>query len=119
TLKTYLMDAYRGRARIVVNCTVDRVVIEDGRAVGVRATVRQPDMPAFTLIVRSNAVVVAAGAIGSPAILQRSAVPSKMIGTSLRLHPSTAVSGIFEEELRPGPDELRELPPDGHLSHGQ
>src|SRR5438067_9277667 len=109
TLKTYLMDAYHRRARIVVNCTVDRVVIEDGRAVGVRATVRQPDMPAFTLIVRSNAVVVAAGAIGSPAILQRSAVPSKMIGTSLRLHPSTAVSGIFEEELRPWEGTLQPL----------
>src|SRR6266566_812036 len=109
TLKTYLMDAYRRRARIVVNCTVDRVVIEDGRAVGVRATVRQPDMPAFTLIVRSHAVVVAAGAIGTPAILQRSAVPSKAIGTSLRLHPSTAVSGIFDEEIRPWEGTLQAL----------
>ena len=109
TLKTYLMDAYRRRARIVVNCTVDRVVIEDGRAVGVRATVRQPDMPAFTLIVRSRAVVVAAGAIGTPAILQRSAVPSKAIGTSLRLHPSTAVSGIFDEEIRPWEGTLQAL----------
>src|SRR2546421_11449961 len=77
TLKTYLMDAYRRRARIVVNCTVDRVVIEDGRAVGVRATVRQPDMPAFTLIVRSRAVVVAAGGVGTPAILPPPAAPSR------------------------------------------
>jgi long-chain-alcohol oxidase len=101
TLKTYLLDAYRRRARIVVNCTVDRVLIENGRAVGVRATVRQPEMPAFTLIVRSRAVVAAAGAIGTPALLLRSAVPSKAVGKSLRLHPSTAVSGIFDEEIRP------------------
>ena len=101
TLKTYLMDAYRRRARIVVNCTVDRVLVENGRAVGVRATVRQPEMPAFTLIVRSRAVVAAAGAIGTPALLLRSAVPSKAVGKSLRLHPSTAVSGIFDEEIRP------------------
>ena len=101
TLKTYLMDAYRRQTRIVVNCTVDRVLIEDGRAVGVRATVRQAAMPAFTLIVRSRAVVAAAGAIGTPALLQRSAVPSKAVGKSLRLHPSTAVSGIFDEVLRP------------------
>jgi choline dehydrogenase-like flavoprotein len=101
TLKTYLLDAYRRRARIVVNCTVDRVLIENGRAVGVRATVRQADMPAFTLIVRSRAVVAAAGAIGTPALLQRSAVPSRAVGKSLRLHPSTAVSGIFDEVLRP------------------
>jgi long-chain-alcohol oxidase len=101
TLKTYLLDAYRRRARMIVNCTVDRVLIEEGRAVGVRATVRQPEMPAFTLIVRSRAVVAAAGAIGTPALLQRSAVPSKAVGKGLRLHPSTAVSGIFDEVLRP------------------
>ncbi|TMC30766.1 MAG: oxidoreductase [Chloroflexi bacterium] len=101
TLKTYLMDAYNRRARIIVNCSVDRVVIENGRAVGVRATVRQPEMPAFTLIVRSRAVVAAAGAIATPALLQRSGVRSPAVGRWLRLHPATAVSGIFDETIRP------------------
>src|SRR2546428_5002231 len=101
TLKTYLMDAYRRRARIVVNCTVGRVVIEDGRAVGVRATVRQPEMPAFTLIVRSRAVVAAARAIGAPALLPRSAVPAKSPGETPRLHPPTPPSGLFDAQLRP------------------
>jgi long-chain-alcohol oxidase len=101
TLKTYLLDAYRQRARFVVNCTVDRVLIENGRAVGVRATVRQPEMPAFTLIVRSRAVVAAAGAIATPALLQRSGMRSTAIGRYLRLHPATAVSGIFDESIRP------------------
>ena len=101
TLKTYLMDAYNRRARIVVNATVDRVIIENGRAVGVRATVRQPEMPAFTLIVRSGAVVAAAGAIATPALLQRSGLRSAAVGRWLRLHPATAVSGIFDETIRP------------------
>jgi long-chain-alcohol oxidase len=101
TLKTYLMDAYQHRARIVVNCKVDRVLIEDGRAVGVRATVRQAGMPEFTLIVRSRAVVAAAGAIGTPALLQRSGLRSRAVGSGLRLHPGTAVLGVFDESLRP------------------
>ena len=101
TLNTYLLDAYQRRARIVVNCTVDRLIIENGRAVGVRATVRQPEMPAFTLIVRSRAVVVAAGALATPALLQRSGLRSPAVGRWLRLHPATAVSGIFEETIRP------------------
>ncbi|MDQ6713195.1 MAG: GMC family oxidoreductase [Candidatus Dormibacteraeota bacterium] len=101
TLKTYLMDAYRRGTRIVVNCKVDRVILEDGRAVGVRATVRQAGMPEFTLIVRSQAVVAAAGAIGTPALLQRSGLKSPMVGSGLRLHPGTAVAGIFDETLRP------------------
>jgi choline dehydrogenase-like flavoprotein len=107
TLKTYLMDAYHRRARIVVNCTVDRVVVEDGRAVGVRATVRQPDMPAFTLIVRSRAVVGAAGAIGTPALLERSGMRSAAVGRSLRLHPGVAVLGVFDESLRPWEGSLQ------------
>src|SRR5438552_6195125 len=107
TLKTYLMDAYRQRARIVVNCTVDRVLIEDGRAVGVRATVRQPEMPAFTLIVRSRAVVAAAGAIGTPALLQRSGMRSPAVGRYLRLHPGVAVLGVFDETLRPWEGSLQ------------
>jgi long-chain-alcohol oxidase len=107
TLKTYLLDAYRRRARIIVNCTVDRVLIEDGRAVGVRATVRQPEMPAFTLIVRSRAVVAAAGAIGTPALLQRSGVRSPAVGRWLRLHPGVAVLGVFDQTLRPWEGSLQ------------
>ncbi|HKV29923.1 MAG TPA: GMC family oxidoreductase [Candidatus Dormibacteraeota bacterium] len=107
TLKTYLLDAYRRRARIVVNCKVDRVLIEDGRAVGVRATVSQPEMPAWTLIVRSRAVVAAAGAIGTPALLQRSGVRSPAVGRSLRLHPGIAVLGVFDETLRPWEGSLQ------------
>ncbi|HEY8679069.1 MAG TPA: GMC family oxidoreductase [Candidatus Dormibacteraeota bacterium] len=101
TLKTYLVDAYERRARIIVNCKVDSVIIENGCAVGIRATVRQAEMPAFTLIVRSKVVVAAAGAIGTPALLQRSGLRDKAVGGSLRLHPGTAVAGIFEERLRP------------------
>jgi long-chain-alcohol oxidase len=101
TLKTYLRDAYQAGARIVVNCKVDRVLLEHGRAVGVRATVRQAGMPEFTLIVRSKAVVAAAGAIGTPALLQRSGLRGRPIGAGLRLHPGTAVVGVFDETLRP------------------
>ncbi|HSO93192.1 MAG TPA: GMC family oxidoreductase [Candidatus Dormibacteraeota bacterium] len=101
TLKTYLLDAYRGKARIIVNCKVDRVLIEDGRAVGVRATVRQADMPAWTLTIRSRVVVAAAGAICTPALLQRSGVQGKAVGANLRLHPGTAIAAIFEEPLKP------------------
>jgi choline dehydrogenase-like flavoprotein len=85
----------------VVHAKADRVIVEDGQAVGVRATVRQEGMPAWTLIVRAQAVVAAAGAIGTPALLQRSGLRSPAIGGHLRLHPGTAVVGIFDEPLRP------------------
>jgi long-chain-alcohol oxidase len=109
TLKTYLLDAYRRDARFVVNCRVDRVLIEGGRAVGVRATVRQPAMPAFTLLVRSKAVIACAGSIGTPALLMKSGVRAPAVGRYLRLHPATAVSGIFDESIRPWEGTLQAL----------
>src|SRR5262249_25579308 len=33
TLKTYLQDAYEHGARMIVHCSADKVLIEDGRAV--------------------------------------------------------------------------------------
>src|SRR5207302_3824463 len=39
TLKTYLQDAYDHGAGIIVRCSADRVLIENGRAVGVKARV--------------------------------------------------------------------------------
>ena len=38
TMKTYLQDAYDHGARIIVRCSADRVLIENGKAVGVAAT---------------------------------------------------------------------------------
>src|SRR2546428_2070303 len=107
TLKTYLMDAYRRRARIVVNCTVDRVLIEDGRAAGVRATVLQPALPAFTLIVRSRAVVASAGESPTAPVVHRYGLRSPAVGRWLRLHPGVAVLGVFDQTLRPWEGSLQ------------
>ena len=39
TMKTYLQDAYNRGARIVINCTAEKVLLENGHAAGVRARV--------------------------------------------------------------------------------
>ncbi len=96
TLKTYLQDAAERGARIVVDCVVERVVVERGRALGVAARTRA----GHALTVRARTVVVAAGAIGSPALLLRSGLDGA-VGRNLFLHPVTAVWGLFPEEVRP------------------
>src|SRR3954462_9262623 len=79
TVRTYLQDAHDAGARIVAGCTVDRVLVgADGRAAGVTGTWTQPPgrddaarAPA-RVEVRAPRVVVAAGALESPALLLRS-----------------------------------------------
>jgi choline dehydrogenase-like flavoprotein len=96
TLKTCLQGACERGARILVETGVQRVIVERGRATGVVARTAS----GHTVTVRARAVVVAGGAIESPALLLRSGL-SPPVGENLRLHPATAVWGRFDEEVRP------------------
>ncbi len=97
TTKTWLVDAARRGARILVNTRADRVTVEHGRASGVQACTND----GHQVSVRARAVVVAAGAIHTPALLRRSGLDNQNIGRHLRLHPVTGVAGVFDEEIRP------------------
>jgi long-chain-alcohol oxidase len=97
TLKTWLPDAHAAGARILVRTRAQRVVVAGGAAQGVEA--RTTDGHRVT--VRARAVVAAAGAIQTPALLRRSGLQSPQIGRNLRLHPATGVFGFFDEEVRP------------------
>lgn len=100
TLRTWLEDAADAGARIVVGARARRVLVEGGRAVGVDADDVQ---------VRARAVVAAAGAIETPALLLRSGLANPNVGRHLRLHPATGVFGVFAEEVRPWEGTLQAL----------
>lgn len=95
--KTWLADAAACGARLIVDADVRRIAVRGGRAEAVSA--RTSDGVEFE--VRARAVVVAAGAIQTPALLRRSGLRNKNIGRYLRLHPAAAVFGVFDEEIRP------------------
>lgn len=98
TLKTYLQDAADAGARFVVNCRADRVIVEGGRAAGVEATYLDAATgTSAKVVVRAPRVVVAAGALDTPALLLRSGIGGPAAGDHLRLHPATAVIGIYDE----------------------
>ena len=102
TMKTYLQDAYDKGARIVVRCSVDKVLIENGQAVGVEANALDVESgKTYKVTVRAKVVVLAAGTIHSPAVLLRSEVENKHIGKHLKLHPVSTVSGIYQEKVYP------------------
>ncbi|HTY57884.1 MAG TPA: GMC family oxidoreductase N-terminal domain-containing protein [Bacteroidota bacterium] len=68
----FLETALLGGARVELGCSVDRVVIERGEALGVEATQgwrRQ--------VFRGDLVVLAAGGFGTPVILQRSGIATE------------------------------------------
>ncbi|AYF78813.1 FAD-binding protein [Nocardia yunnanensis] len=96
-VKTWLADAVDAGARLFVGTDVRRIVIAQGKATGVEAVTAN----GVTVSVRARAVVVAAGAVQTPALLRRSGLGNRALGDYLRLHPATAVFGVFDEEIRP------------------
>jgi long-chain-alcohol oxidase len=97
TMKTWLQDASDDGARIVVRTSAERVIVERGAARGVEAHT----VDGHKVTVRSRAVVAAAGALHTPALLKRSGLSNRNIGKHLTLHPVLVVWGVFDEEVRP------------------
>jgi long-chain-alcohol oxidase len=110
TAKTWLRDAQGKEARIVVGVDVRNVTVENGAARGVSAVTDA----GHRLTVRSRAVVAAAGAIHTPALLKRSGLRNPNVGRYLRVHPVTAVWGVYDEEVRPWEGTMQALYSDHH-----
>jgi len=94
TMKTFLEDAYEHGARFIVRCRADRILTENGRASGVTATYNNGEA---RVTIKAPTVVVACGALDSPALLLRSGIGGPAVGKYLRLHPATAVVGVYDE----------------------
>ncbi|HEY0779148.1 MAG TPA: GMC family oxidoreductase N-terminal domain-containing protein [Gemmatirosa sp.] len=105
TLMTYVPRALAAGATVYADATADRVtVLGPNHRRGVKrvvATIRGRDTRAAcaTLTVDAPTVVLAAGAVGTPALLQRSGLGGGGVGRYLRLHPTTAVTGHYDREV--------------------
>ena len=73
------------------------------QAVGVSAlTTATSGGRQFKLIIKAKYVICSAGALHTPALLLRSKVTCcGNVGKNLRLHPATAVMGLFRKVKRP------------------
>jgi choline dehydrogenase-like flavoprotein len=112
TMVTYLQDAVARGVLLVHHCAIEaidfagagdtrRAVGAHGRIAATRAGSRPNLLPEGPVHFRAALVVVAAGAIESPALLQRSGHPDPhaRIGRGLVLHPSLGVVGIFDHDV--------------------
>lgn len=99
TLNTHLEDANKNGCRFLVNTEIENVIIKNGKATGVYGWQTHSDGHKTHVSVFAKKVVIAAGAIHTPAILMRSGLQHKHIGRNLHLHPVMGVCGIYEEEI--------------------
>lgn len=89
--------------RIYTSVNVDRVLTSGTRVRGIEGTMRNPitGETRGQLRVFAKCTILAAGAIASPVILQKSGLRNPNIGANLRMHPATVTAGVFKEDVLP------------------
>ncbi len=108
TLRTYVPRALAAGATLYADAQVTRLAVlerDSGRGTPprkrVEAVVRRRDGAgaARSLVVEAPLVVVAGGAVGTPALLERSGLGGGGVGRWLRLHPTTALFGDYDRPI--------------------
>ncbi|HSR94169.1 MAG TPA: GMC family oxidoreductase [Solirubrobacterales bacterium] len=101
---SYMPRAVAAGARLRTGVEARQVIVEDGRAVGVRCAVRpagEPNGARSRYTVRARrATIVAGGALGTPELLLRSGLGGAQVGRNLHIHPACWVGARYEEEVR-------------------
>jgi choline dehydrogenase-like flavoprotein len=112
TAITFIPDALSRGAQLIHHFDARSLLFEKRRgaltAVGAVGTVRETEpgsrpnaIASGALRIRAGLVIVAAGAIASPLLLQRSEHPDphRRIGRGLVLHPSLPVIGVLDHDI--------------------
>lgn len=98
---SYLPRAVAAGARVRSRVEARRVLIEDGRAVGLACSTRDAGGRSRSYEVRARrAVIAAGGAFGTPELLLRSGLGGDQVGRNFHIHPACWVGARYEEEVR-------------------
>jgi choline dehydrogenase-like flavoprotein len=99
---SYLPRAVAAGARVRAGAEASRILVEDGRAVGVECRVGAGDngrRRGYTVRAK-RAVIAAGGAFGTPELLLRSGLGGPQVGRNFHIHPACWIGARYEEEVR-------------------
>lgn len=98
---TYIPRAVQRGARVYSDCLVRRILARGSTACGVVADVidRNTKAKRHEISVRAKIVILAGGAIQTPALLQRNKMAGKRVGKNLTVHPNIKMVGLMDREI--------------------
>ena len=101
---TFLPRVVELGGMIQAEAKVNEIIVEGGRAVGVRGYAVHPETKerGGPVTVRAPRVIVSAGAIGTPRLLWTSGLGTKLggaVGKGLHIHPGGAVLGLHPDRI--------------------
>ena len=103
---SYVPAAVKNGARVLTSVQVQRVLHSGRRALGIEGRIVEPftGEPSHRVRVDAKVVVLAAGCMATPVLLQKSddlANASGQVGENLQFHPGVALMGVFPERTHP------------------
>jgi choline dehydrogenase-like flavoprotein len=102
---SYVPAAIRAGARVLTSVRAEHVRYVGRRAVGVRGHVVEPfsGREVYPVEIAAEAVVLAAGCMATPVILQKSEIgrAGGWVGRDLQLHPGLAVMAVYDDPIDP------------------
>ncbi len=102
---SYIPEAVKRGAEVYADCKVQKIVTENGKAIGLEARFIKNDTLEKGPKLRVNAkiVVLAGGTVGTPLLLMsnRLANSSKQVGRNMRVHPCVTITPVYDEEINP------------------
>ena len=102
---SYVPAAIRAGARVYTSVRAEHVVMNGKRATGMRGRVVEPftQKEGYAVHIDADLVVLAAGCMATPVILQKSGVgnSSGYVGRELQLHPGLAIMALYEDPIDP------------------
>ncbi len=89
--------------RVYTSLRADTLLMEGHRVRGIEGYTVEPfsKRPGQRVRITAKCTILAAGAIATPVIMQRSGIKRDPVGRNLQFHPGTALMGLFEDEIAP------------------
>ena len=98
---SYVPRALRAGAELFVGLPVRRILMRDGRALGVEARGADRHGAPKTLRVFADQVVISAGAVLSPLLLRQNGLRLPQLGQNLSLHPGMGMLALCDGPMSP------------------
>lgn len=119
---SYIPAAVKLGLRVYTSIQAREVIHDGKRATGIRGVVSDPrtQKAGHTATFKAKTVILAAGCIATPVLLQKSGVPDpqKLIGDNLQAHPGCAIMGIFPDPVNPWEGATQGYQSLAHLQDG-
>jgi choline dehydrogenase-like flavoprotein len=91
---SFLKEAVNKGLEVYTHAFVRRVLLSDGKALGVEV-----ELGGTVVRVESKVVVVSAGALNTPRLLLTSGVKNRNLGAHLHIHPGLGVTAIMDQKV--------------------